>query len=647
MSASWDLPPSADTESLQEAGLSDLARSPFSLPTVVRGKEVRVAWVGRTSTEDNQDPRQSLLRQIDRCKSALPEPWAIVAHFYDVESGRMELERRGRKTDYDRFDIPIARDGGISALLAEAAQPSRRFDVVICESMSRIARKMYETLSVERELERAGVAVFASNEPISLSGGRSQQILQRRINQSVAEYEVLNMLEQSWGGTCTHVREGFNIGKPPYGYKAKTFRHPNQAKAEKGGTKTRLEPDDERARTVTLIAKWRYHEQLGFDAIAQRLNTDLNEHPPPEANGGQRTRSAWSKSSVADILKNPKYTGYQVYNRRARRSRGGTGVHNSPEMWVWSHEPAHEPLFPKWMFDELQKMRRSRQGSRDGTGRKNDPRAKRTYLLRRRVLCDCGRRMIGNVRHGRTYYRCHPETNNQGRPDRYVGHPATIYMREDLILDVVNRFFAERVFGPDRARCYLDGIDTHADRKRQERHRTRTTLNTRLTELARKQDNLLRQAEDADPADPFIQGLKSRFNELDAEGDTVRERIAELDQQDRYDHAPEPSQVELLEALPKLQVNLHHAPPQLLGRLFDLVQLTIRVHYATDEATVSMRLPGDEVLGLQALSEDLNQDCAKAAGRSQCATCTCPRSDSNGHCTDFESAASAGWATGA
>ncbi|MCC5697790.1 recombinase family protein, partial [Klebsiella pneumoniae] len=174
-----------------------------------------------------------------------------------------ELERRGRKAGYERFDIPIARDGGIADLLAEATRPNRRFDVVICETMSRIARKMYENLSVERQLEQAGVAVFASNEPIVLSGGRAQQILQRRINQSVAEYEVLNMLEQSWGGTCTHVREGYNIGKPCYGYRAKKYRHPNPVKAEKGITKTRLEPDGKQASTVTLIAKWRYHEQLG------------------------------------------------------------------------------------------------------------------------------------------------------------------------------------------------------------------------------------------------------------------------------------------------------------------------------------------------------------------------------------------------
>lgn len=73
-----------------QEGLSDLAVSPFGLPMTVRGKEVRVAWVGRTSTEEHQDPRQSLLRQLERSKVALPESWVIVAHFYDVESGRMD-----------------------------------------------------------------------------------------------------------------------------------------------------------------------------------------------------------------------------------------------------------------------------------------------------------------------------------------------------------------------------------------------------------------------------------------------------------------------------------------------------------------------------------------------------------------------------
>jgi DNA invertase Pin-like site-specific DNA recombinase len=315
------------------------------MPGALLRDEVRVAFLGRTSTEDLQDPRQSMLRQLANCKSAIPESWVIVAHFYDVESGRMELGDRGQGADYERFDIPVPRAGGIADLLKEAPSRTRTFDVVICEGISRVARRAFEGLSVERELERADVPLFASNEPITLSGSRAQRVLQRRINQSIAEYEVLNTLEQSWGGLCTHVRDGWNIGKPPYGYKAKVVPHPSPSKAEKGKTKSRLEPDGKRAETVAQIALWRYHEGLGYNTIADRLNADLERYPPPTAPSKSRTRGAWSKSSVAGVLQNPKYTGYQVFNRRATTSKRGKV--NEPFKWVWSPKPVHEPLIAK------------------------------------------------------------------------------------------------------------------------------------------------------------------------------------------------------------------------------------------------------------------------------------------------------------
>jgi DNA invertase Pin-like site-specific DNA recombinase len=224
------------------SGLSDNAVSPLGLPIALMSGEVRVAFLARTSTEDQQDPRQSILRQLGGAKTALPESWVIVAHFYDVESGRLDLDARGRGTGYQRFDIPIARDGGIADLLDEAAQPDRRFDVVICESVSRVARRAFEGLSIERALERADVPLFAANEPITTTGSRAQRILQRRINQSIAEYEVLNTLEQSWGGLCTHVREGWNIGKPPYGYRGKTYRHPNRPRLRRASPRRGWNP---------------------------------------------------------------------------------------------------------------------------------------------------------------------------------------------------------------------------------------------------------------------------------------------------------------------------------------------------------------------------------------------------------------------
>ncbi|WP_214411085.1 hypothetical protein [Sphaerisporangium fuscum] len=100
---------------------------------------LRVARWGRTSTEDLQDPTLSLPRQLDNSRAALPPGALIVAHFYDVESGRKNLEDRGHSTAHERFNIPIPRDGGIQDLLAEAERSNRRFDAVICESIDRVA----------------------------------------------------------------------------------------------------------------------------------------------------------------------------------------------------------------------------------------------------------------------------------------------------------------------------------------------------------------------------------------------------------------------------------------------------------------------------------------------------------------------------
>jgi site-specific DNA recombinase len=203
--------------------------------------------------------------------------------------------------------------------------------------------------------------------------------------------------------------------------------------------------------TVTLMAMWRYNEKLGADTIAERLNLDLEKRPPPDPPGGKRARGAWSKSSVVEILKNPKYTGSQVYNRRARRSRGGRNKPNPPEMWIWSPEPAHEPPIPKWMFDEINAVSSEKKGSRDGSEVDVHPETTRGYLFRSRVKCDCDRRMMGHHRRkGLIYYRCWPTNNNRGRPDKHAGHPRTIYIREEAIITAVNQVYTTYLFAPDR-----------------------------------------------------------------------------------------------------------------------------------------------------------------------------------------------------
>jgi hypothetical protein len=105
---------------------------------------------------------------------------------------------------------------------------------------------------------------------------------------------------------------------------------------------------------------------------------------------------------------------------------------------VWSPQPVHEPLIPKWLYDALTQKPPVNQGSRTGNTINIHPQTNRTYVLRGMVLHACNRRLFGKHRNGITYC-CQPEANNRGRPNAYASHPKTTYIREDLLLKDVAR----------------------------------------------------------------------------------------------------------------------------------------------------------------------------------------------------------------
>lgn len=317
---------------------------------------LRLAWVGRTSTYDQQDPTLSLPRQLSNATGVLPPGWAIVAHFYDIESGRLDLEQRGHSLAHEQFAIPIARDGGLDDLLAEARSPTRRFDGVICESVDRISRRTYYGTKIEHELAQVGVVLFAADEPIVAAGKRSTSVLTRRVKQAIGEWYVLHMLEDAWDGYLEHTRQGWNIGAPPYGYQGQKVPHPVPAKREQGKTKTRLVPDPVRAPVVAQTFAWRIAERLAYKTIATRLNKDLQQYPPPTPVQPASRRNCWTASSVREVLTNPKYTGHMVWNRRASKQGGKV---NPPRDWVWSPTPTHPAIIPRRMFRHRRRDRRA------------------------------------------------------------------------------------------------------------------------------------------------------------------------------------------------------------------------------------------------------------------------------------------------
>ncbi len=539
-----------------------------------RNQSVRVAFLARVSTDDQQDPTLSLPRQLTNCEAALPEGWRITAWFWDIESGRMALERRGRGHAHERIAVPLPRDGGLVDLLAEADHPGRRFDAVICESIDRLARRTYIGTRIEHDLEEAGVRLYAADEPIDPRGKRSTGLLTRRVKQGVAEWYVTDMLERSWDGFKVHTGQGWNVGKPPYGYAPDKIEHPVPAKAAEGQTKTRLIPDPQRAPVVAYIFQLRVAERLGYDAIAARLNTDPALYPVPEPTSPHRRRGVWSGSAVRDVLHNPKYTGFMVWNRRATKSGGRV---NPPSAWVWSDEPTHEPLVDRETFQAAALVSRIREGSRTDPGPNSAHKdTKRGYLLRSYVRCGlCDQRMFGKTRHGRAYYNCYPANNNADRLDRYpADHPKAIYVREDALVEALGHVIATRVFGPDRHALLARGLAGLPNKRHDAEARRAASLRDQIADLTARQDRLIEELETADGA--FRDRLRRRFDALEADR---AEKVTQLhDLEAEPIAAEQEQQVDLLDALPILEhVDITEAPERIQRMLYDALQLT--VHY--------------------------------------------------------------------
>jgi site-specific DNA recombinase len=607
---------------------------------------VPVAWLGRTSTEDQQDPSLSLPRQLRRSREALPDGYVIVAHFYDVESGRKELDARGQSRAHEQFDIAIPRDGGIQDLLAEAARPDRRFVAVICEGIERVARRAYFGIKIEYELEQHGVLLLAANEPIlpdagngkgRRSGTRAGPILTRRINQAIAEWYVLQMMELSWDGFCEHTEQGWNIGRPPYGYVADKRPHPVPARRAEGKTKTRLIPDPVKGPVITTIFQLRALERLGYDEIADRLNTDPARYPPPEPVDPARAVGRWTGSAVRGVLSNPKYTGYMVWNRRATK-KGGR--HNPASEWVWSPHPTHEPLVTKELFQAASPVARYRQGSRTLTTPNTHPHTKRSYRLRSYVFCDlCDRRMFGKTRHNIAYFACEPQRqHHKDRADWYSRHLTSLWIREDILLEAVRGFFAERIFGPRRQEHLRDqlrsSITTHTlGRAREQRER----LRRELADLQRRQDNLIGQLEtfeptgDAEADREYRQSVQRRFADL-----TSARRAKQAELEDLEVVAPaDRDGAELLDLIPRLPAVLGELPEEMERRLYDAFQLQVRYDRSRHEVTVRVTVRADTVKMLIKATEGIVERGSGTSmghdrnhGRSFPSS-ECPRQDSN------------------
>jgi site-specific DNA recombinase len=403
---------------------------------------LKLAFYGRVSTEDQQDPESSRTWQLHRSQQLIePHGGVLVGEYFDGGHSR---------------SVPWQRRPAASRLLEALRDPDRGFaGVVIGEPQRAFYGNQFSLtfpilthFGVQLWVPEVGGPIDPGSEAhdlvMTLFGGMSKGERTRVMTRVRAAMSAQTATEGRFLG-----------GRPPYGYRlADAGPHPHPVKAAVGARLHRLEPDPATAEVVAHIFEL-FLAGHGYYAIAERLTAQGIPSPAgyDRARNPHRLGRAWSKSAVRAILRNPRYTGYQVWGRQ-RRDEVLLDVDdvaaghvnrmrwNDPDRWIWSTQLTHQPLINQATYRAVQ-ARIVTQSPRSTRTLRATP---RPYLLRGRLHCAlCDRRMQGQWIRGEAYYRCR-------YPAEYAAasafeHPRSVYLREVDVVGRLDSWLAE-LFSP-------------------------------------------------------------------------------------------------------------------------------------------------------------------------------------------------------
>src|SRR5271166_6641170 len=405
----------------------------------------RFGFLGRVSTEDNQDPEASYNWQKSRSRALIePAGGIIVADYFDIGQSR---------------SLPWKRRPRAAQLLADLADPGRGFDAVVIGEPQRafygnqysLVMPVFTHYGVELWVPEVGGPIDPDSEAhdliMSVFGGLSKGERNRIKLRVRAAMSAQAALEGRFLG-----------GRPPFGYRLiDAGPHPNPAKAADGKRLHKLEPDPGAAWVVRRIFA-EYLAGRGLFAIAEGLTRDAIPSPSQHdrVRNRHRTGEGWSKSAVRTILTNPRYTGRQVWNKQRKDEilldvddvAAGYETRmrwNEVGSWVWSDAIVHEPLISAGDFEAAQAIMagagRARRASREAHQRVTHP-----YVLRGQLYCGyCGRRMQGQYSNQAPYNRC--RYPREYALASHVRHPGNVYLREADLLPAIDSWLLV-IFAP-------------------------------------------------------------------------------------------------------------------------------------------------------------------------------------------------------
>ncbi|MGD0875155.1 MAG: recombinase family protein [Acidimicrobiales bacterium] len=454
---------------------------------------IRFALSARTSTDDLQDPADSLRWQTDTASRLIAPHGEIVTTYHDIDKSR---------------SLPWERRPEASRILRDLRNPNRGWDaLVIAEPQRAFSGTQFEGILLQFAHYGVGLWVPELGGPVDIENDGHYMALSNYGTMSRAERNRTRLRVAN--AMRAHAQAGRWLGgRPPYGYHiVDAGPHPNPSKAASGARLHQLAPDPETAPVVRRIFDM-YLAGAGYKQIAAVLTNE--GIPSPSAHDPKRNPHrpghSWAMSAVRAILTNPRYLGHHVSGRTKKKD-----VLLDPDVpalghvtrqqwqqrdeWVTSTVPAYDAIVEERVWHQVQALLASNTRTKAVTpSRRTHAGVRRSdssrYPLAGLVVCDaCGKKLQGNTVRGHSLYRCYV-SSDYASPLK--DHPPSLSVREDRLLVHIDQWLS-KLFNPENIEATATAIvaaDSEARREDPEVARARITLVESERKLAKHLDGL-------------------------------------------------------------------------------------------------------------------------------------------------------------
>lgn len=233
-------------------------------------------------SSDLQSP-DSIEDQKRKCREyAGRDGWLEVRTYEDVAISGTGMDRRS-----------------FQRLMADAASPTRDFDVILIDDTSRLTRSLADAVNLHQRLAHYGVRVVAVSQGIDTQHEQSELL--------IAMHGITDSLYVKELGKKTHrglegkFLKGLSAGGRCYGY--------DTVQVEGGGVRWVLNQAE--ASVVREIFEWSA-AGCSLKRIAGLLN---DRRTPPPQKRSDRPHATWCPSAIRAMLRRELYVGSRIWNQ--------------------------------------------------------------------------------------------------------------------------------------------------------------------------------------------------------------------------------------------------------------------------------------------------------------------------------------------